>query len=358
MSRRAREGSSVRIHEVRVHAFKGLDVEFPWTSAIVLFGPNDSGKSNVLEGFLSRLGGKRPARLEPFVSGRMTSDEAEVSLLVELDGLDIVGHPDQQLFVTWILDEHVEAVWKPQLAPPEEEKVFDEEEELWAGAKELHSLLDRIVDRDQAIASLVDQIRSVARQTRDRRLALAGQNETLECESGSTAMESRWFVVRGGGMLDWVPGPGWVDDGQELAEFALLSGGMQSFHDPLGLRVISVEGSESAFDDLGNRLEKLLEQLTLTSQRRSYGDVEYLAVLDDPWIERDADTTRLRQSMLEASAHVAALVNELTPRFVSDVYRVVIAPLHPDEWRAHGSRRVTVRLRPHALDGEDFVKTV
>ena len=54
----------MRIHEVSANHFKGLeDVTLPWSSAVVLFGPNDSGKTRLLEALISELAPARSGAL-------------------------------------------------------------------------------------------------------------------------------------------------------------------------------------------------------------------------------------------------------------------------------------------------------
>lgn len=43
-------GTGMRIRTLRLRDFKGVDVLLEWRPALVLFGRNNAGKSNVLEG--------------------------------------------------------------------------------------------------------------------------------------------------------------------------------------------------------------------------------------------------------------------------------------------------------------------
>jgi recombinational DNA repair ATPase RecF len=52
----------VRIHRIGIRDYKGVDAELPVGSALVLFGPNDGGKTNVLEAIATMLGAQKAVR--------------------------------------------------------------------------------------------------------------------------------------------------------------------------------------------------------------------------------------------------------------------------------------------------------
>jgi recombinational DNA repair ATPase RecF len=47
----------VRIVELGLSGYKGVDVRLSWNRVNVLFGPNDAGKTNILEAIASVFGG-------------------------------------------------------------------------------------------------------------------------------------------------------------------------------------------------------------------------------------------------------------------------------------------------------------
>ena len=83
----------MRIHGVRVPDYEGVCLDIPWAPAVVLFGANDSSKTNVLEAFLYEFGPDGSVRQQA------TSPIAFTSLNLELDGLEIEGHPDHEAFL-------------------------------------------------------------------------------------------------------------------------------------------------------------------------------------------------------------------------------------------------------------------
>jgi hypothetical protein len=52
----------VRLVELQLQGFKGIEVTLPWSHLNVLFGPNDSGKTNILEAVALAFGEKAPVR--------------------------------------------------------------------------------------------------------------------------------------------------------------------------------------------------------------------------------------------------------------------------------------------------------
>jgi hypothetical protein len=45
--------AAVRVKTLTVSDFKGVEARLPWAAAVVLFGANDSGKTNILEALAS-----------------------------------------------------------------------------------------------------------------------------------------------------------------------------------------------------------------------------------------------------------------------------------------------------------------
>ncbi len=72
-------------------------------STVVLFGRNDSGKTNILEGLEAALSLKYDAggrRAPPDFPGDL-EDAPDSRIEFDLDGVTIPGHPDQKLLVAW-----------------------------------------------------------------------------------------------------------------------------------------------------------------------------------------------------------------------------------------------------------------
>ena len=97
----------MRLVRVDVAGFKGVDAGIEFAPAMVLFGPNDAGKTNLLEALELMLASDSPKllrrdpvrRMQVPDAGEDTDLEIGSSVVLELDGLDVEGHPDQTILL-------------------------------------------------------------------------------------------------------------------------------------------------------------------------------------------------------------------------------------------------------------------
>ena len=345
----------MRISRVRINAFKGVDVELPWASAVVLFGPNDAGKTNILEGFLSNFGEDRSVRVEPYTEGRFGSgDQALVAVAIELNGLDIDGHPDQEAFLRWLLADNNEPWWKPDVGILEAEEIRLDEDRALAGLRDDFGRLRASGEPHRDLSALVARVRQACGPFRERRLALRGMPPPSPDE-----ILSPHFTVWNG-MLYWHARQG--GEQIELAEFALGQAEpgrttIEEFTEVLDLGIVRIAASGPAHDALLDRVEKWVEAFSLAARDRAAGSrdghIVHLLAPNDLWVERTGESTVLRPAVRDACTELSGLVQKLLPPFVSGSYEVRVVPLFPDEWHAYGGRHVAIRLRPHGA-GEDF----
>jgi len=344
----------VRISRVHICAFKGVDVELPWASAVVLFGPNDGGKTNILEGFLSNFGADRRVRVQPEIEGRFgTGDQAAVGLDVELNGLGIPGHPDQMVFLKWLLGGNVEPWWQPFSEDLSNAEAIAVEDEPW---DKLRAEFERLCDdpeRAAGPAALVELTMEAFRAARAKRLNDLGLAETLT----EAQLRSPRFEVWNG-MLYWVASEG--TPREILAEFALYETqpdgtDLDDFLEPLELQVVRVGASAGANAGLLDRLEDALERQSMRAleaavPRDDEGPFKFVKLIlpNDLWVEREGEATVLRPAIRTACAALSERVNALAPPFVADSYEIHVVPLFPDEWHAYGGRHVAVRLQPRS----------
>ena len=116
----------MRISQAFVSGYKRVDAGLTWSRAVVLFGRNDAGKSNILEAIASATGGG-VRREDPLVDLGATSD---VNFVVELDDLTNDDSFDAQLLARLLQTRHVPPLFPyayPDEAPPDR----DREQELW-----------------------------------------------------------------------------------------------------------------------------------------------------------------------------------------------------------------------------------
>ena len=329
---------------VRISGFKGVDVELPWASALVLFGKNDSGKTNILEALVSQLDMEQAIRHEPLRAGYFGREA--VMFVFELDGLGQDGHPDREAFLSWFVTDNTELHWSPLTGDdgPEpfhwrtalddlraEYGFFPDAEERRREAPQLPQWAMQIAAGAAGLAS-ADEAGRLRRFSASHYLLAWHGPPTVEGE------EQYIFVMD----LDAL-GHGWPS--------------LDSLLDPLGLRVIRIEPRAGGDDALFERLEDLLESLVMYPPSGLEDESGSSAGHDDgygnPWIVRRGGLSSLRPRMRKLCAAVAARVNDLAPPFVSEAYEVSIVPLPPDEWDMRHRWHVAVRLRSRST-GEQF----
>jgi len=93
----------LRLLSVIAEGFRALDVRLPLHPTTVLFGPNGSGKTNLLDalelGFGQTTTHPRPDPDRPVKEWDLRADlPVDLQAVVELDGIGIPGHPDERLF--------------------------------------------------------------------------------------------------------------------------------------------------------------------------------------------------------------------------------------------------------------------
>lgn len=122
MHRRARERvlcGPMRISRLDLSGFKGIDVRLSWERINVLFGPNDAGKTNILEAVASAFGASTPIR-----SSGARKPTPFVSALLEFEPQE----PDESVLAAALQWDHV-----PPLFPRLERQTVSSEE-AWSSA--------------------------------------------------------------------------------------------------------------------------------------------------------------------------------------------------------------------------------
>jgi predicted ATPase len=297
----------MRLKRISLSGFKGLDVRLPIRSAVVLFGRNDSGKTNILEGLEAALAlgydatGRRPPPEFPGIE----SDAPDSRIEFDLDGITTSGHPDQSLLVRgWIGDDSDEA-------------------------NEIRALIDAghrwetPAERDDRIAE------AVARITAREELPLEG-----------------YFVDDGRFGYEVPGGEGEADLGEVVPDDSVSLCPTVWMNDETGI-------PGWLYDRLTGYIAAELRQRdwrTLPNSR-----VRMAPLRRDDWLERDSHGgVRVRQEVHEICDELSESATQLAPSFVSSEYRIVIRALAPDEWLLRNNRRVDVMLEPELGDAFDI----
>jgi recombinational DNA repair ATPase RecF len=93
----------MRIDRIYVSGYKRVDATLTWSSAVVLFGRNDAGKSNILEAVASAVGGG-DRREDPLAD---LGNDTQISFVIELDQLEHDDSFDAQLLARLLQTRHV-----------------------------------------------------------------------------------------------------------------------------------------------------------------------------------------------------------------------------------------------------------
>lgn len=118
----------VRVASVHVNSDKRVSASLTWAPAVVLFGRNDVGKSNILEA-ISWTGGEGVGRTDPLLD----SDAPSVHFLVELELEGADSHDDgddAQLLAALLQMRHVPPLF-PYVDPDEPRPDPDREADRW-----------------------------------------------------------------------------------------------------------------------------------------------------------------------------------------------------------------------------------
>jgi hypothetical protein len=354
-----REELRVRIREVHITDFKGLDVRLDWAPAVVLFGANDSGKTNALEGFVYGLAGGAPVRRAPHLTdrrGQLLYEQPRVALLVELDGLGLDGHADQEIFLTWLLARSVAVSWLASESD-EQDVVWPNDDEVRSELRAEFAGLDWTSPPEEEVTGdLVSRLLAATREALSPHLAAATEAERGGLPSAEKVVASRLFRVTHGG-VSWL----WQSPDGVLVPFARfdLRAPMESPHaissmfDALGLRVVPVTSALRSYAALHQSLEHLI--LAMAKDWRieeNLGGAPWMG--NDRWVQRVDGVVTLRPGIEESCSEVAEEANRLAAslHFVSSAYSIEVVPLFPDQWEACDGHRVALRLRARETDRE------
>jgi hypothetical protein len=300
----AQHSPQMRLKRISLRGFKGIDVELPIRSAIVLFGRNDSGKTNILEGLEAALTlgydatGRRPPPDYPGIE----IDAPEARIEFDLEGIATPGHPDQSFLMrAWLADDSDEA-------------------------REIQGLIDA-GHRGETFAQRTERIAEAAARIR--------AHDQLPLEG---------YFIDNGSFGYEVPDEGKAELGDILpVESAPLCPTFW-MNDETGVPTWL----------FGHLTRYIASELRKRDWRPIPGGlISTSALRRDDWLARDHQGGVLvREEVHEICDVLGNSATELAPDFLSSHYRILIRALAPDEWSLHANRRVQVLLAPGA--GEAF----
>lgn len=327
----------MRVNSLALKEFKGLDVDLSWASAIVLFGPNDSGKTNILEAIEFLFTGTPSGRVDRF---RQFEEPypPETEMLFELDALGIAGSGDQELLVRWLTE------LLPNWSAGD---VLDELRHLAAAVPEAE-------DRAGALDAVVRCYRDLGRQVIGSLALPAGaevDHDDAATLAAAVAGSNRFFMS-----FDETV---WLAPTREelsrearvaLAQVEAAAGGDFDYPEQLlplanegkfseGLvRILRFNFEQSGVEDLYRELERFVDREMARRESVNFnftgGRIPIELFVErfrwdprgrrDTWLEGDGESFSLHPLVLEVCEDISERSNNIAPRFITREYEIRI----------------------------------
>lgn len=391
----------MRVIEVAPETYKGLSgVRLEWSPIVVLFGPNDGGKTNILE---SVAGGLRTIAGLGFDAPRTDRFHAEdeiIQLVLELDGVGIPGHVDDLFFRQWL---QFGAVWLDADIEFADPSGHPQEGELPAPtefyAEVAFELGDDLCTTDELLARFRDRaLAAASAEWGESWTAVSEDHASLLdlclssrkfgwSENGLGEMDFLWLtpalphppddlisaaqrlVANAGSLPAGVPE--FRASGPELPErgFATAGSGFAEFVEqvargkpsempffwaeawPVHLNlwdVVQIADTSESFTDLSARVTAFVRRHVPTPAADDHDE-------SDPWLERGrAGWVRVAPQVVEICERLGRVATSLAPAFVTDRYDIIIEPVSPTDWESLGGRRLDVLLAHGRGEDERF----
>jgi hypothetical protein len=384
----------MQIRQVFVQGYKGTDAVVRWAPGLVLFGPNDAGKSNILEA-LAWVSGSDTRRGDPLTRD---DDDGAVGFVVDLEGLDDDESLDSRLLAALLQTRHVPPLFPyrdpdaPQPDPVEEEEMWDIAANQFPASllrwdpkfnldwsfklgcvgdwlssdppvRAIGSLtearaalrreamsyaegsLDRLEARDAgaraAFELLLDRCLRMGRMLcYDRSEMLFVPPSTHECTTdeiaaahclaAAKATEDRRIPILDGFVQQLVVGE------DEPGQSFLAIDHTHSFQP---WDVIQVSGSSGRYDEVARDVETFIrEGLRLKIDARG--------AVADQWLMQDEQgATTISDDVHELCERLSVRATEVAPEFVTRGYVIRVEPLDQVRWHGYSNRRIRLTLR-------------
>jgi energy-coupling factor transporter ATP-binding protein EcfA2 len=360
----------MRLRRLQIETFKGVTADIPWAPIIVLFGPNDAGKTNVLEAVGRLLTGglayseEGPVRTDPSLNPN-DSDWSESYVSRGLSYLELEGPTFQAAapFERPILARLLTSADEEEFGgnsglpdnPPEERMrfVLDDGE---IGPLEGEPFEALVADLR---ARLIDYARN---RCSDWRAARASFEILLDaCLSSRRLLndpEGLWLLspskdawttqIRSAAdqvieLSDvWVGEVPIVDefvealrrDSEQRVRVLALGGDFARFRFWEVIRVGELSGHLELLDRVGDHLL----HPPFKGLRSAQDETRV-----DSWFSHDG--WALRHDIPGLCDYLSEQATRLAPEFVKRRYEIVIEPIPPQDWPAHDDRRLRVLLR-------------
>lgn len=350
---------------------------------MVLFGPNDAGKTNLLEAFELALGlGPSSVRRDPSRREDFHDDFCEVMASVELEDLDVDGSADREFLRTALL---------AFFSWPEDEWPEEDRDSGWSLADLSEDVLSN--DDRQNINWVISLVFNLMLDWAEKRCSdwqTVAEDYRSVLEACFECRQFRFYFEGGEWLL-----PGsyrWRGRLREACERLarqrdLWDNGLVPFVDP----VLDLDTEDAFFpflrfgNDVRGNAHSLLngyasfvrattpsetteflsdieefvdqqyfhEDVPITDFTTGETRVERLSLVGSAtefggWLEREGEADVIRASAREGCAELSAEATRIAPPFVRGRYEIVIRPLLGSERADFSGRKVQIALRERA----------
>jgi hypothetical protein len=378
----------MRMLELRTPYHKGSEADIAWAPLTVLFGANNSGKSNLLEAIVLGLGGT-VGRADPLIDWDVGDVESEGAAILECDE----AIPGDRAFLCEVL-QYGDPDWTLGTTTHLTYTQAKRREQIWddGGGEPFGPLgletLRRFVKADliaafrrghvgdwearsadvETVVGFVAAARHVIVRSYGSQLAVSLEHKGM-LASGGRLWEAReeWpdgvpllgllrNCVEGGTEFD-----GWWDieadaevDGLPLWDLAVFSTDIEP--------AIVASSVETALGEVLQRGRwrrqwgpgfEVRREREPSKPKFSFKAVSIEEVREmmkprlrlDPWLVENENGVSLKPALAEFCTELSAMATEIAPPFIKDSFEVVVSPLSPGQWQPNNGRRVRLAIR-------------
>jgi len=321
----------------------GVDGELPLAPALILYGPNDAGKSNTLRAITGLLRGGLLDPREPFAMVWSEKKRNQLQLPLDLRRkehrellFEVARRTNRSRHSRLIEPTFVAEDGRLAIADhtPTEWGTDERAEQL---AESLHEALDELVDEESSETD-EDVVEAFLRGCV---LHLFGDSSSLWLERTLS------------------PAADLADEAEGQKETQTVGLGLDASLPDL-VEVVTDEDLERSIGDSAGLVDKVLKAATGWQRRPPWQpgmgwSVEWARESDDgedtdweyedPWF--DSGSGLPAEEVIDTCARLSEEATKLAPGFVKRSYRIEIRALEPKWWDFNGGARLRVALVPH-----------
>jgi hypothetical protein len=383
-------GLTLRLIDVWLEGFKGVEAKFEeFAPAIVLFGPNDAGKTNLLEALELALGDsgqafvrRIPRHPEEWASVTDDDDFAQLAATVELEGIDVDGSVDREFLRVALLR---------VVSWPEDELPEEDRDKGWRLAELSEDVLSNSDRQDldrvctlvggmmvgwgkercsdwEAVEEDYRAVLAACFQSERFRFTFEGGEWLLPDSLRGDLHEARERLARqrdlwedGNPPFIWPLLDGDMVDNRCYSFLRIGNDAEDNVYSLLNGYATFVRATPTdALADFAGDIEDFIEQQNFyeevpimdLSTGETTGTARMRLRLEGPdgWLKREGDSDVISPQARDGCTELSSEATRIAPRFVGDRYEIVIRPLLGSEREGFSGRKIQVALQERARD--------